>query len=461
MTNTNTKLDDNLLKKCAKGFFNDVKPFLDTKKYQPICLTEDEAINGIDGVAYIDPMNKRTSAGAPFYKNKKEFLIQRPDGKYDLKPEMKKICAEYRERYARGEKCTPIYASAQKDEPKKRAKCKDGARIFICSSLPWIIVVRQITMWFVRLVQNNRLPFECGVGVSAQSIEWQHFFDFLTKWNPNLMVAGDYKDYDKSMGANVILCAFDFMVMVAAELGAPMWMLISIQAIGEDVAFAFVDFDGDIIMFLGGNPSGHPLTVIINCIVGCLYVRYAFVKITGKLVSEFKSHVRLLTYGDDNVFGVHPSIPEFNHTSIQKCFRENGITYTMADKTAESIPYLPISKVSFLKRTWEMRDGRMMAPLERESIVKMLTIHTVSGSLCEEAQTVAAMGSAVREAAMHGEPYFDEITNLCKAAVCECKLDLWVDKSTFPSYADIMCRWDENSAAITAVYESRGGVPGL
>ena len=106
--------------------------------------------------------------------------------------------------------------------------------------------------------------------------------------------------------------------------------------------------------FFGTNPSGHPLTVIINCIVNSLYMRYAYSKLNpdGEMCSDFQNKVHLLTYGDDNILNVCPTIPWFNHTSIQAAIAKIGVEYTMADKEAESLPYIHINECSFLKRSW-------------------------------------------------------------------------------------------------------------
>ncbi len=458
MTHINVSMDNSVLADCAEAYVKDVLPFCDVVEFPAKKITQDESINGIDGVAYIDAMNRRTSAGAPFWKNKKHFLEQDDSGRWRLKSELQSVVDEYMTRYSKGQRCVPIYSTAQKDEPKKRAKCRDGARIFICSSLPWSIVVRRYLMWFVRLIQNHRCGFECAVGVSPQCIEWDILLRVLNKFSGGKF-AGDYKAYDKKMGANVIYFCFEIIAKVAKNSGADEEMVRAIYAIAEDVAFAFVDFDGDLIMFLGSNPSGHPLTVIINCLCGSLYMRYAFVDITAKDPSQFKRFVALLTYGDDNAVGVSPDLPSFNHTSVMESLAKCGIVYTTADKESESTPYQPLDQISFLKRYFVKDGKRTLAPLEKDSIIKMLTIHTASNSLCEEEQTACAMQSAVREAAMHGEDYYNEIRSLCEEAVNECGLSLWHEE--FPSFQYLMQCWDVNSLRILNVYKSRGGISGL
>jgi len=106
------------------------------------------------------------------------------------------------------------------------------------------------------------------------------------------------------------------------------------------VNFPVCDFFGDLIRFLGTNPSGWPLTVILNGIVNSLYMRYAYFHLNpAKEVRSFKKNVALMTYGDDNSAGVSASAPWFNHTAISEVLSGIGVKYTMADKKTESVPY--------------------------------------------------------------------------------------------------------------------------
>jgi len=83
------------------------------------------------------------------------------------------------------------------------------------------------------------------------------------------------------------------------------------MCIGYDTAFPVVNVNGDLVEFFGTNPSGHPLTVIVNSIVNSLYMRYAYCLINpqGKNCRHFKKNVNLMTYGDDNAMGVSRAVP--------------------------------------------------------------------------------------------------------------------------------------------------------
>jgi hypothetical protein len=116
-----------------------------------------------------------------------------------------------------------------------------------------------------------------------------------------------------------------------------------------------------------------------------------------------------MTYGDDNFMNVRKGCDWFNHTSIQNCLAQIGIKYTMADKEAKSVPYIHIKDVSFLKRTFRYDDDLQcyVAPLEHDSINKMLTIQVKSKTISAEAQSLCAINSAIREYFFYGKEEFE------------------------------------------------------
>jgi len=83
----------------------------------------------------------------------------------------------------------------------------------------------------------------------------------------------------------------------------------------------------------------------------------------------------------------------FNHTSLQKAFAEHGIKYTMADKNAESIPFIHIDEVSFLKRSfvYSVDLCAYIAPLDEKSIHKMLSVWVRSRTISSQEQMIAVM----------------------------------------------------------------------
>jgi len=209
-----------------------------------------------------------------------------------------------------------------------------------------------------------------------------------------------------------------------------------------------VDFNGDLIEFFGCNPSGHPLTVIINGLANSLYMRYCYAVLApDKSATNFKRDVSLMTYGDDNIMGVSPNITFFNHTAIQKVLASVDIEYTMADKGALSKPFIHISESSFLKRSWRYDEdvGAYLCPLDHKSINKMLTVCVSSKTITPQLQAIAVIETALREYFFYGRYIYEFKKIMFEEIVDENNLRLYVMDSTFMSYEDLCNQFWENS----------------
>jgi hypothetical protein len=302
------------------------------------------------------------------------------------------------------------------------------------------------------LIQKQKTTFEAAVGTNACSTQWQDIREYLTQFGEDRMIAGDYGRFDKTMPPCIILAAFDIIRGICYAAGYTEKDLNVIQGIAEDTAFPVVDFNGDLIQFYGSNPSGHPLTVIVNSLANSLYMRYCYAKLSpDNSCQSFKANVALMTYGDDNAMGVSERVPFFNHTSIQQCLKESGITYTMADKEAESIPYIHISEVSFLKRLWRWDEdvGVFLAPLEEASIGKSLTIGVASKTLCPEAHAIAIIESAYQEYFQYGKKIFEEKALMFRRIIKKCHLENYVRENSFPEWEELRHRYYINSGIPT------------
>jgi hypothetical protein len=243
------------------------------------------------------------------------------------------------------------------------------------------------------------------------------------------------------MSPKEILAAFDIIIYFCQLSGNYSEEDIQIvRCIAEDTAFALVDFNGDLVQFYGSNPSGNPLTVILNSIVNSLRMRYVYFMLNPEhSVSTFKKNVNLMTYGDDNIMSVSRECDWFNHSSISETFATLNIVYTMADKESESVPFINIEDASFLKRTWRMDDNLkcFVAPLEEESIEKSLMVWTRSKSITKEVQGIDVISSALREYFWYGEKIYNEKLYLLKDLVKDLGWELWVQDSTFPTYSSL------------------------
>jgi hypothetical protein len=214
------------------------------------------------------------------------------------------------------------------------------------------------------------------------------------------------------------------------------------MAIGTDTAYPLMNIKGELVMFYGTNPSGHPLTVIVNSLVNSLYMRYAYAKL-GYDVGSFKQNVALMTYGDDNVMGVSDNVPHFNHTAVQKKLEEIGVVYTMADKESSSVPYIHVDDVAFLKRKWRFDEdiGAYVCPLDEDSIQKSLMCWLPSNTLVPEEQMVEVMKSAVNEYFWYGKSKFEKERNFLISLAHKEPYVFYVTDSTFPTWQELFDRF--------------------
>jgi hypothetical protein len=454
-----TTFDSNLIEKCSQAYLNDVLQSLSRNDLDQVEVYDDfTAINGAPGVAYIDKINRNTSSGNPWKKSKKKFMTIIPEERGMQHPvvvddEIMDRVVDIINKYKRGERANPIFCAHLKDEPItfKKIKAKK-TRVFTGAPFDWTITVRKYLLSITRLIQNNKYAFEAAPGTIAQSYEWHQMYDYITKYGTDRIVAGDYKAFDKKMSPVFIQEAFNIMRSICEESGNYSDDdLKCIDGIAKDTAFPLVDFNGDLVQFYGSNPSGHPLTVIVNSIVNSLYMRYVYALLhpEGK-VDDFKQNVSLMTYGDDNIMSVNFNAPWYNHTSIASAFDSFGITYTMADKETKSVPYINIQEASFLKRSWNYfpEVGAMLAPLEHDSIEKRFMVWTKSKTICSDEQCVAAISSGMREYFFYGRKIYEEKQVVLKELVNALNLHPWVQDTTFPSYTQLIEEFWRNSQRV-------------
>lgn len=456
MVNPVTDLNLSVLKQCKESFLQDILSGISKEALKEVHVYDDvTALNGAPGVAFVDKMNRNTSMGAPWRTGKKHFLVDLPvsdeyPNAVKFKNEVMVRVQDCITKYENGERYMPVFTGQLKDEalPFKKIDAKK-TRVFAAAPADWSFVVRKYLLSVIRLIQTNKYVFETAVGTNAASTQWEELRAYLTQHGEDHMIAGDYGRFDKTMPPCIILAAYDIIREICRAAGYTPKQLLVVQGIAEDTAFPLIDFNGDLVEFYGSNPSGHPLTVIINSLANSLYMRYCYTILSPeRSCVHFKRDVALMTYGDDNAMGVRKEATFFNHTAIQQTLAASGITYTMADKEAESIPYIHIDQISFLKRLWRYDEdvGAYLAPLEMDSITKSLTVNTESRSLCPEAHAIAVMASAHSEFFFHGRAEFERGSAMLQRIVKKKDLEVYVGDNTFPTWEQLKKRFWDNSA---------------
>ncbi|UCR92468.1 MAG: polymerase protein [Apis picorna-like virus 1] len=439
MTQPPYKFRPDILEICRDSFLLDIFENLSDEDFNIIEVYDnDTAINGAVGVRYLDRLKLNTSAGLPWRTPKRALVSRVDDDRVEFCDEVMDRVDDIIDKYHNGELYSPVFSAQLKDEPTSEKKIREGkTRVFCGAPVDWSIVVRKYCLSMVRLIQSNRYTFECGPGFIVQSSEWQDLAAYLTAHGMDQIVAGDYKNFDKSMTSSVMLMAFDILKRLGQKGGYSKLDMKVLDGIAEDTSFPLIDFFGDLIKFYNSNPSGQPLTVIINSFVNSLYMRYAYFMLNPEHeVRSFKSNVKLMTYGDDNIMGVSVLVPWFNHSSIAAVLAAIGVDYTMADKEEASRPYISINESTFLKRTFRYDEdiGAVVAPLSHDSIEKSLTSCVISKSVCAEEQCVSIISSAIREYFYYGKQIYEAAKIMFQEVILENNLQPYVIDATLPPY---------------------------
>lgn len=448
--------DRQMMQKAKDAFTKDIlRELPEGWQKELVELSDRAAVNGLPGVKFIDRIAVSTSMGFPWNTTKKSYLHsapteEQPDG-VDFDDDFWKRVRDIEARYARGERANPIFMGTLKDEATPFRKCRIGkTRLFTGNPTDWAVMARKKLLPFVRLVQKNKFVFEAGPGTVCQSAEWGQIYDYMTIFGTDRMIAGDYGKYDKHMISDLILYAFWIICDIYEAAGFGDDFIQQICAIAEDIAFPHCNVNGDLVEFFGTNPSGHPFTVIINSLVNSLYMRYCYVVLNPEHECEsFRTNVHLFTYGDDNMANVSRRAKWFNHTDIQRTLADIGVEYTMADKEAESVPFIDIKDVSFLKRRfrWSEDVQNWLCPLEEESIIKSLTVWVPSKSIDKYQQMVSVISAACCEYFFYGREKFEEKRTFFKALVEQEPYSHYVLDSTLPTYDQLVERFHRASDA--------------
>lgn len=378
-------------------------------------LAEDAILSGWDGLKGCYPINFKASMGIPWCKPKSDY-IKVSDRKVpgiscvrDMPPEIHKAIAKMEEKLAAGKRVYVPMRCNLKDEAVKLNKAK--VRVFMGPSFPYLFLMRKYFLMVSVVMQDHPEVFECAVGTNAFSVEWTRLHDSIFKYGKERCIAGDYAAYDQKMYVQLTLASFKVIISMCKRAGYDDRQLAICRGLMTETCMAIYELKNEWLRIAAGNPSGHALTVIVNSMYNSMKMRCAYFELCPDVKPlPFRERVSLMTYGDDNIMSVHSEAPWYNHTAIAAVFANYGMVYTMADKDAESVPYVHASQTSFLKRSWVWSEeyGRYLCPLEVASVFKSLTCAHVGDSLTPVQLAAELVSNANREFWQYGRERFAE-----------------------------------------------------
>jgi len=391
---------------------------------EPLCpLDLSSIINGLDGDKFLNRMPLNTAIGFPMRGPLKNLLSQGdPLPGHTVNMEMDdSVLLEFDEaeaRYLEGYRCYFPFKAAPKDEGVKLDATK--TRIFQAAPLVLKMILRKYFLPLVSHLSMYPLASECAVGINAFNAEWEEMMKHIEEFGEDRVIAGDYSAYDQRMSPSLTSAAFDILIRCAERSGYTQRDLRIMRSVALDVVYPVVAFNGTLVQMCGGNPSGHNITVYVNSIVNSLINRCAFFHTCG--FKRFSDHVRLMTYGDDDIGSVDMECDSFNNITKSAYINSIGMKYTPPSKQGEHQKYLNLKNVDFLKRkdTRVEALGRRVGVLEESSVYKSLHVRLPSPELSDEEWAGSVVDGALREFAPRGENYYELIRSQLRNVAVDC-----------------------------------------
>lgn len=412
-----------------------IKPLIDTlviynKSENMRPLEHHEIINGIPGKRFIDHINFNSSIGYPL-KGKKSSHMCGYSGHFDF-IDKELILSEFdkmRNCYLCGDRYYPIFKASLKDEPIE--KTKDKVRVFQAADITLQYGWRKYGLPILRFLSLYPLLSECAVGINPYNSEWNELHDHLTekRTNNERILAGDYKKWDQKLPAQLVLAAFEIIIRLANKI--PSYSdedVTMIKGLATDTTYYLSHFNGTLIEFNNGLPSGHNLTAHINSIANAILLRYGYYYYRNP--APFRTYCKAITYGDDFECGVSRSIKNFDHLKYKDIVESLGMTLTMPDKSSTAIPFLHVDKCDFLKRRSVLCDidNKYYGALDLNSMLRSLMVKGKSAiSNREHAHSV--IRGFIHDLSFHTRDVYNEYIG--KVRVLLDAISLLVPESTF------------------------------
>jgi hypothetical protein len=232
---------------------------------------------------------------------------------------------------------------------------------------------------------SNISKSECCVGINPHSSDWTYLArqlnQFVTPDNDKVIMDGDFTDYDGSLMPQILWAILDIINNWYNDQN-----YVIRYTLWHNIVYSIHISSFYIYMWSHSNPSGNPLTTIINCMYNSLAFRYVYLRcfnFSAASLRSFDKVVLIRSFGDDNIISASPVVAKIlTPESIVAGFKALGMSYTSSDKSA--LPsFKTLSQIRFLKRNFLLVDGSYIAQLEFSVVEEMLYYKRKNISDCE------------------------------------------------------------------------------
>lgn len=390
---------------------NDVFSNIGHKPTPTIVHSYEEAIIGVVGNPYKRSLNRTTSPGYPYNLNNKgkgKSTWLGKDDEFDLtnvelRSDVNNLIAQAK----LGTRGDAIFMATLKDEKRNHEKVDAGkTRVFEACPQHLAIALRQYFLDFSAHVMENRIDNGIAVGINPYSLEWTKLAHRLQKYGDRL-VAGDFSNFDGSLMMQVLM---KILFSINEWYGGSDEDALVRATLWEHICNADVLVQGHVIRQTHSQPSGNPLTVIINSLFNLIIMRVAYLLLKREqnmpLVCDYSKFVADISYGDDDCKNIAEAIISwFNQQSITRILGTIGLIYTDEAKEESVRPYKSLTEITFLKRYFVMdSDGMYLAPMDVSNVLEIT--NWIKGGSARLA-TMENCSQALMELGLHPKSIYD------------------------------------------------------
>jgi len=380
-------------------------------------LSEREVILGNDQFDYCDRMNMHTSPGYPYVLDHmprgKEYLFDLDAGSV-RDPRLESRYEEREKKAKLGEviDCS-IWIDCLKDERRPIEKIRMGkTRLFTIPPVDFTMLMRKYFLSFACCFYENHCKDFSAVGCDPYSADWMRIYYHLSSMSKQV-IAGDFGTFDGNMHKQLIL-AFCDIVNFWYDDGDENARVR--QVLMEEVAETTQLCMNSLYRTKKGNPSGNPLTVVLNTFVNVMYMALSWIHIMSSYdagmanMESFWANVRIIAYGDDNVMAVRDDVVKvFTQSRITEYLLHHGVEYTDETKTGTS-EIRKLDDVTFLKCGFFVEPEDMMLVKARMSKVTIQElINWIRRSDNDVEMLMNNIDDALKFAYFWGEEYFNDL----------------------------------------------------
>lgn len=369
--------------------------------YNVKILTEEELVTGNGD--YLTPISMSTSAGI-FTGGKKSSHATLYQNKWYVDED---IWTEFRkadECIRSGHRVNMVFTGCPKDEPLAEAKVKDGkVRAFFSSEFVPLLLIRKYFGGPLSAIISDHKKSECAVGINPLGADWTEMMEHLESNDKrNGFISLDYKNYDMSLSTQIISEMMDILIELHNDEELSQADRNAMAVLKQEIVWSFINFNGDLVEFIGHLLSGIPMTSIGGAMIGSLLLRVYWIE-CGYDIKKFNKQVCAYMYGDDNIST--SKAKGFNTITIMKAAAKFGITLTNAKKNANIKKFENKKDITFLKRSFVPTkvEGKnyYLAPLAEPSFWKPLCVRNTNTDISTEAYYAQVLDRCKLEAVQY------------------------------------------------------------